>query len=414
MKTAYCNDILSHLRVLRIPTVKLVVAHFQNISLQLEEKNDSDLMPTQADTRISVMRAIYRFLCVKANSNTAVKEQLQHIPSILVKDGGRFVHAKQVVIELVENLEIPPFLYRMPAELSEFSSLFKYLGCSPSVTPSHYAMVLDMLHGRCKANRLDSDDLDSALKAVKGLFETLQDSPVAKQDMPTLFLPATCPFSSIPEHTMQHVVLTKATELIFDDAPLYCGRIQDFNLSFVMGLKRANVCCKASANYEELIMLLPIAVCPQMMSCVIQEKFTNSDSSTKRFDVSATSALENQLHSEQFYRGIVRLIRHANQDSGLDDSVIATVKSSLRSIEFLGMSKIITHLVHRGIVIPGSELEVPYFLEKVVESGVEICKVYFNAVEDTEETISTIAITLAQVIDEAWQRTNAKHSPVHS
>ena len=397
----YCNAILLQLKILAEPTVDLVAFHCQNVCFQLARENDVTPSHCQQQVRTSVMSNIYRFLQEKAISGTVAKKGLEHTPCILVAQGGRFVFAKQVVIELYVSLEIKPFLYRMPAELSEFTSLFKHLGCSPSVTPFHYVMVLDMLHGRCKANRLHPNEVDSALRAVKGLFETLQDTPDAVQDMPTLYLPATYPFSSIQDDTVQPVVLTKATELIFDDAPHYQGRIQDFNLPFVVDPKRTKVCCKANANYKDLIMLLPEAERPQMMSCVIEEKFADSESNAESFDVGAASALKKQLHSEQFYRGVVRLIRHANQDGVLDENVVANVRCSLESIEFLGMSKIITHLVHKGNVIRGSKLEVPYFLEKVSESSEGIWKVYVNAIEDAGETISTIALMLTQVIAEA-------------
>ena len=411
---ARANAVLAHLQVLTEPTVDLVTFHCQNISWQLEKENERDVTPAQKCTRMSVMRNIYRFLQAKVNSSTLAKERLQHTPCLLVEQGGRSVYVKQVVIELYESHEIKPFLYRMPSELSEFTTLFKHLGCSPSVTSPHYAMVLDMLYGRCKANRLDPNEVGSALRAVKGLLDTLHDTPDAMQDVSTLYLPATYPFSSIQDDTVQPVVLTKATELIFDDAPHYHDRIQEFNLPFVVELTRAKVSCKADTNFKELIMLLPAAVRPRMMSCIIEEKFVDSEDNTDSFDVGAASALKEQLHSEQFYRGIVRLIRHANKDGGLNESVVTTVRSSLQSIEFLGMSKIITHLVHKGIVIRGSELEVPYFLEKVSKSGEEIWKVYVNAIEDVEETISTIALTLTEVIEEACRgllRNTVKYVP---
>ncbi|KAJ7380170.1 hypothetical protein OS493_010881 [Desmophyllum pertusum] len=397
----YCNAILAHLQVLTAPTVDLVTFHCQNVSCQLAKENGSDVTSSQQCTRVSVMTNVYRFLQAKAVSSAVAKERLEHTPCVLVENGQRFCFAKQVVMELYKNLEIKPFLYGMPAELSEFATLFKYLGCSPSVTPSHYAMVLDMLHGQCKTNRLEPNEVRSALGAVKGLFEILQDTSEAKHDMSALYLPATSPFSSSFDGIVPPIVLTKATELIFDDAPHYHGRVKDFDLPFVVDLKRANVSCKANANYKELIMLLPPAVRPQMMSCVIEEKFADSKDNTERFDVGAASSLKKQLHSEQFYRGIVRLIRHANQDGSLDESVVTTVRSSLQSIVFLGMSKIITHLVHNGIVISGSEHEVPYFLQKVSESGQEIWKVYVSVVDDVEEAMSTIALTLSQVIAEA-------------
>ncbi|KAL9966872.1 hypothetical protein ACROYT_G025008 [Oculina patagonica] len=394
----YCNAILAHLQVRIEPTVDLVTFHCQNISFQLEKENDVEPTVDQRLIRTSVMSEIYSFLQAKAVSSTVAKERLRHTPCVLVEQGGRSVYPKQVVLELYKILEIQPFLYGISAELAKFTTLFKYLGCSPSVTPSHYALVLHMMHERCKSNRLDPNEVGSAFRAVKGLFETLQDTPDAKQDMPTLYLPATYPFSSTPDDTVLPVVLTKATELIFDDAPQYKHRIQDFNLPFVVDLKRANVNFKDNANYKELIMLLPTAIRPKMMSCVVEETFADSENSSEGFDVGTASSLKKQLHSEQFHRGIVRLVRHANQDGGLDESLVATLRSNLQSIEFIGMNKIITHLVHNGKVIRGSELEVPYFLEKVSKSGEDIWKVYVNAVQDTEENTSTITLTLSKVI----------------
>ena len=400
----YCNAILAHLQVLLEPTVDLVTFHCQNVSFQLEKENDVAHSHDQLLTRTSVMSKIYQFFQSRAVSNTAAKERLQHTPCVLVEEGARFVYPKQVVLELYKKSEIKPFLYGMPAEITKFKSLFEYLGCSPSVTPSHYAMVLDMLHGRCKANVLDPNEVESALRAMKGLLETMQDNPDVDHDICTLYVPTTYPFSSSLDDPVPPVMLMRAAAVIFDDAPHYHGRIQDFNLPVVVDLKRANVVCNVKANYKDLIMLLPTGVRPQMMSCVIKEKFAESEHNSERFDVGAASSLREQLHSEQFYRGIVRLIRHANQDCDLDETVVATVKSSLQGIEFLGMSKIVTQLVHGGEVIRGSELEVPYFLEKVLESGQEIWKVYVSAVEDAEDTISTIALTLTEVIDDACKR----------
>ena len=401
-KHDFCNAVICHLQILREPTVDQVVFHCQNVCFQLVKENDATTSYDQILTRTSVMSNIYKFLQANAVSNTAAKERLDHTPCILVDKGQRFVYAKQVVIELYESLEIKPFLYRMPNELSTFMKIFEYLGCSPFITPSNYVMVLDMLHVECQAKTLHVNEIHCALRAFKGLMETLQDSPDAAQDISSLYLPATFPFSSsLNDKERLPVLLMKASELIFDNAPLYHDRIQDFNVPFVVDLDRANVCCKGNANYEDLIMLLPTKVRPQMMSCVIEEKFLDSSADTECFDVGAASSLRKQLHSEQFYRGIVRLIRHANKGGGLDQNVVTTVKSSLQRIECLGMRRIVTHLVHNGIVIRGSDREVPYVLEKVLDSGQQVWKVYIKAVEDVEEMMSTIALTLSEVIAES-------------
>ena len=175
----YCNAILAHLQVFTEPTVNLVTFNCQNVCLKLEKEYNSDVLPDERCTRMSVVRGTYTFLQAKALSNTVAEEQHEHTPCILVEQGGRFIYSKQVFIELYRKLEIHPFLYGMPAELSAFKTLFQYLGCSPSVKPSHYVMVLDMLHRQYKENRLDPNEVANALRAVKGLLETFQDTPDA-------------------------------------------------------------------------------------------------------------------------------------------------------------------------------------------------------------------------------------------
>ena len=399
---AFCNAVISYLQILSEPTINQVVFHCQNVCFQLAEENDMETTLDQKVTRTSVMRSIYSFLQKNAPSSNFAKERLDLTPCILVQEGQRFVFAKQVVIELYESLEIKPFLYRMPNELSSFSKLFEYLGCSPSVTPSNYVIVLDMLHERCKEESLHVNEVNCALRAVKGLMETMQDSPDAAQVISSLYLPATCSYSACLDDNNGRlkIALMKATELIFENTPLYRDRIKNFNAPFVVDLDRANVSCKNNANYEDLIMLLPSKVRPHMMSCVIEEKFLNSSDNAKGFDIGAASSLRKQLHSEQFYRGIMRLLRHVSRGRSLDQNMLITVKSGLERIEFLGMKRIVTHLVHNGVPIKESEREVSYFLEKVLDSGHQFWKVYVNAVDDVDETMSRISLTLSEVIAE--------------
>ena len=397
-----CDSILAHLEVLAQPTAELVTLHCENVCRQLVKENESDICPEERSTRMSVMAKIYRFLQSGATFGTFAEDRLRHTPCILVEQGSRCVNAQQVVIELYEDLEIKPFLYGMPAELGEFKHFFRYLGCSPSVQLSHYAMVLDLLHKKCKENSLGLNDIDSSLKAMKGIFEVLRDHPDGEHCISSLYLPATCPFGSDDE-TTRTFELTKAAELLFDDASYYHDRIRNFDQLFVVDLKVADVRCNSSANYKELVLLLPEALQPQMLSRVVGETFVGSRENIERFDVGAASSLRKQLHSEQFYGGIVRLIRHASHEyqEKVDEGVLASLKSTLQSIEFHGMRKLVTHLLHNGSVIPGSEKEVPYFVEKVFQSGQEIWNIYVDAVEDTEETMSAVALTLSQVIKDA-------------
>ena len=399
----YCYAAMEKLGILAEPTVTLVTSHCQIVSTHLEKENDRDLTADQMTTRMSVMMKIYRFLKAKATSSAFAKDQLRHTPCILVEEGRRLVRVHQIVIELNKEYEIQPYLYRVPAELVQFEGLFQYLGCASVVNISHFAMVLDMLKQKCKEKQLDPNEKMCALTAERGIFEALKDHSNDGQNLPSLYLPATRPFIDKDDGLSPPVVLQKSAELLFDDAPFYHERIKGFDQLFLVDLSKAKVHCKKGSNYKDLIMLLPQALRPQILSTVVIEKFTDSFDKGDRFDLGAAVSLKRSLHSPQFCRGIIRLIRHASREyeEKVDESVVATVKNRLQSIEIHGMSKIVTQLLYKGIKIPGSEMEKPYFVEKVSKSSEEIWNVYVNAVDEGQKTSSAIALNLAKVISEA-------------
>lgn len=403
--SAPSKAILAHLQVLTEPTVDLVTFHCQNVCFQMEKQSESDLCLKQLSTRTTVMSNIYRFLQANGLTSTTTKQRLEDTPCILVEQGQRFVKAEQIVTELYEDHEIKPFLYRMPAELGEFKELFQYLGCSSSVKSFHYAMVLECLQKQCKTNRLDPNEKTCSLRAVKGLFEALQKDPHDHDGLSSLYLPAICPFGDSSKNAPLPVILQKADSLLFDDAPHYHHRISTFQKLFMVDLKMANVHCSLSANYKELVMKIPKALLPRMLSSVVEEKFVEPRDNIQSFEVGTARSLQTQVHSDQFCRGVIRLICHASHEhqKKVDENVVASVKRRLRSIQFHGMSKIITHLVYEGKTISGSESEVPYFVEKICHSDAEVWNVYVNAAEGGEETKSAIALTMSQVITEACQ-----------
>ena len=393
---AFYNNILASLKVVSEPALDLVTSHCKNISNHLVTENGSEVSEEQCLRRKSVMKSIYKFLQGKATTNHDVTKVLQSSPCILVERGIRFAEPKQVVLEM--SLEIKPFLYRLPHELGEFHELFLLLGCSSSVTTSHYAMVLEMLHDQCQGEKLHPNEIKSALRAVRGFFEKLEEHPTEGESLSKLFLPALIP--EISQGPLP-VVLHKSTELMFDDAPHLQSRLQNFKQLFVVDLKKTGLQCNSSLNYKDFVMNLSAPVRPQMLSDAIKEKFTDCrDEVAVRLSVA--DSLKKQLCSEQFFHGVLRLIRHVNHEKEkLDESLIASIKGTLRNIEFLGMNKIETKLMFKGADVPGSKAEVPYFVHKIFEDDKNNWKVYVNV--EAEDSLSKIYLPLTQVVAEACQ-----------
>ena len=393
------NFLLSKLNVLSKPSPEMVISHCSVVCCHLAKQNGDMISESEIATRKSVMGEVYKFFNENVSSSYDLKEKIENVPCILVEDGKRFVLAKQTVLNLLEEDEIPPFLFRVPLEFGAYHLFFQNLGCSKSVETSHYALVLEMLYNQCNGKKLLPMEVESSLKAVRGLFERLEGASGEDVPLPSVYLPAVYRFNngSIGNPS---ATLHKSTDLIFDDAPRYRSRIGNFNELFVVDLKKTGLQCTTLTNYRDYIVLLPSDSRPKMLSDEVKETLVHQLDS-ENGDCIAES-LKAQLCSEQFIYGILRLMRHANLDKPhLIETVSTTLEAKLRSIRIIGRPKIETHLIHEGHLIPGSQMEVAYFVDKTLDGDEAVWKLYINA--EAEEDHSKICLALTQVIAEACE-----------
>ena len=387
----YLESFLAQLNVIKEPSIRLVISHYQTVS------GIRDLSDKSPSTVIRVMERIYTFLQQKAASEPDLNILLQSTRCILVERGKRFILPKQAVLELYEDLEIKPFLYRVPPEFGKFQSLFKLLGCSKTVTSAHYAMVLELLQKKCQEAKLHPNEVRMSSKAVRGLFNSVQDDDESVKTLPKLYLPAVSPESGSPNKPLEAnpVTLRPSEELIFDDAPTYGSRIHGIDQLFVPDLSLMEVTLKsAMTSFKDLMMKLPASVQPRMLSSVVKEKLSSPDS-LEVVSIEAVNALKRQLTSVQFGHGFARIIRHVNyQKKGFDEGVIAGVERGLRSIELLSVKGLKTSLYHNDILIPESEQSVVYFKERLELPGKETWRVYISALTGIDETIWAVVTNI--------------------
>ena len=387
----YMKSFLAQLNVMKEPTIRLVISHCQTVS------GISDLKDKSASTVTKVMDSIYTFLQQKAANEPNMNILLQSTRCILVEQGKRFILPKQAVLELYEHLEIKPFLYRVPPEFGKFQSFFKLLGCSKTVNSGHYAMVLELLQKKCQEAKLHPNEVQMCSKAVRGLFNSLQDDDESVKTVSKLYLPAVSPECGSPKKPLEAtaVTLRQSEELIFDDAPTYASRIHGIDQLFVPDLSLMEVSLKsAMASFKDLMMKLPASLQPQMLSSVVKEKLISPES-LEVLSIEAVNTLKRQLTSVQFGHGFARIIRDVNyQKKGFDEGVIAGVERGLRSIELLSVKGLKTSLYHNGILIPESEKSVIYFKERLELPGKKTWRVYINALTGIDETIWTLVTNI--------------------
>ena len=400
-KAKYCDSFVAQLQILEKPSVDLVVGHCQNICLYLA--NNSVELTERCHTIMAVMERIYTFLLKKPIVNTDAKKILENVPCILVEHGKKLILPCQAVLELYEHLEIRPFLYGIPKEFGKFHPLFANIGCSKCVTIFHYAMVLDMLQKKCQKSKLHPNEVRMCVNAAKGFFERLEENTKEVESLLSLYLPGMSLAGSSSEghQTVTPVFLHKSSDLIFNDAPLTIrNRLHKFNQPFLLDLRLMDVTCSsAQINYKELTMKLPAALQPRMLSSVVKEKLSTSQTHEVVI-TNAVSQLKQRLSSAQFCSGVIRLIRDENcrQKREIDDGVIEDIERGLRRIELFVVDSLKTTLFTEEVPIPESEAGVSHFLDKVLVSSEEIWRVYVTAMSGVDE--STCAIWLVSNVIE--------------
>ena len=393
-KKRYLEQFIKQLRIMINPTVDLVVNHCQTLIFHLEAF--SDRKRNSFSKLREIMEKNYAFLQDHIGQiNTCTKAQLTSTPFILVEEGRRFVPPNQVVLELYEDLEIKPYLYRVPHEFGRFHLLFQFLGCCKHVDMRHYVMVLEEVHGQCKTAKLHPNEVAICIKASQGFFELL-DKNEKVENFPKVHLPAVTP-RELKDAKLETTPLTlqESSTLIFNDiSSTYYDRLQKFNRYFLLDLELLKVRCSSfMTNYKDLLMKLPSASRPKMLSCAVREELIDSQTAATPSSENVKS-LKQKLSSPEFLSGVIRLIRDVNfQNEEFDEEVITRVESGLLCIDIHIVSKLRTILLCDDYPIPDSEARVPHLLKKNLPPERESCTVYIDAMfEDRLSAVVSFAI----------------------
>ncbi|XP_068722037.1 sacsin-like [Montipora capricornis] len=410
----YCDQFIMQLQIMKNPTTELVVSHCETICSHLERQSEGRKCSSEESaTRTAVMIRIYEFLQTQANRiPDNVKTQLSSTPFIVVEEGTKFVLPSQVVLEFYEHFQIKPYLYSVPRELGKYHPLFQVLGCRKHVTVRHYAMVLEMLHKSSMNKKLHPNEVIKCVKASRGLFEELDKNEAEVKDLSKLHLPAVIP-GDLKDNRVDTLPLTlqESPLLIFNDRlPSFFTRLEKLDQYFLLDLDVMKVKCSSPmTNYKDLIMKLPSAIRPKMLSCVVHEKLIDSQSEvTTSFE--AVDSIKRKLSSPEFCSGVIRLIRDVNcQNQNFDEKVIGEVERGLPNIDICLTSNLRTTLFYEDAPIPFSEANVRYFLQKTPTPGGETRTVYVDVMNQ-----NTLVPLVSHVIGELFGEYLGKRSALIS
>ncbi|XP_077871817.1 sacsin isoform X4 [Ictidomys tridecemlineatus] len=348
------EQVLNMLNVNLDPPLDKVINNCRNIC------NITTLDEEMVKTRAKVLRSIYEFLSAEKRE---FRFQLRGVAFVMVEDGWKLLKPEEVVINLEYESDFKPYLYKLPLELGTFHQLFKHLGTEDIISTKQYVEVLSRIFKNSEGKQLDPNEMRTVKRVVSGLFKSLQnDSVKVRSDLENvrdlaLYLPS------------QDGRLVKSSILVFDDAPHYKSRIQgNIGVQMLVDLSQCYL-GKDHGFHTKLIMLFPQKLRPRLLSSILEEQLDEETPKVCQFGAlcSLQGRLQLLLSSEQFITGLIRIMKHENDNAFLanEEKAIRLCKALREGLKVSCFEKLQTTLRVKGFnPIPHSRSETFAFLKR--------------------------------------------------
>nr|XP_057935271.1 sacsin isoform X2 [Doryrhamphus excisus] len=381
------DQVLSILGVNLDPPLEKVISNCKNVC------NISSPDDEMVKTRNKVLRSTYEFLNADKRD---FRYQLRGVAFVMVEDGWKLLKPEEVVINLDNESDFKPYLYKLPLDLGTFHQLFKLLGTEDVVSTKQYVEVLWRIYRSSEGNPLDPNEMRTVKRVVSGLFKCLHNDPVEmRKDLESL---RELSFY-LPSHDGR---LAKSNSLVYDDAPHYKSRIQgNVGVQMLVDMSQCYL-GKDHAFHTKLIMLLPQNLRPRLLSSILEEQL--DEDSPKMCQFGALCSLQGRLQlllsSEQFITGLIRIMKHENDNAFLvnEDKAVRLCKALCEGLKVSCFEKLQTTLRVKGFSpIPHSRSETLAFLKRY---GTAVIHLYIQHSDSKDiNFLLALAMTLKSATD---------------
>ncbi|XP_077468209.1 sacsin isoform X1 [Stigmatopora argus] len=381
------DQVLAILGVNLDPPLEKVISNCKNVC------NISNPDDELVKTRNKVLRSTYEFL----NSDKRdFRQQLRGVSFVMVEDGLKLLKPEEVVINLDNESDFKPYLYKLPLDLGTFHQLFRLLGTEDVVSTKQYVEVLCRIYRISEGKQLDPNEMRTVKRAVSGLFKALHNEPV---DIRTALESLRDLIFYLPSHDGR---LAKSNCLVYDDAPHYKSRIQgNVGVQMLVDLSQCYL-GKDHTFHTKLIMLLPQNLRPRLLSSILEEQL--DEDSPKMCQFGALCSLQGRLQlllsSEQFITGLIRIMKHENDNAYLvnEEKAIRLCKALCEGLKVSCFEKLQTTLRVKGCSpIPHSRSETLAFLKRY---GTAVIHLYIQHSDSKDiNFLLALAMTLKSATD---------------
>ncbi|XP_061173202.1 sacsin-like [Saccostrea echinata] len=370
------------------PLEEKVFEHIKQICPQFPEdvltkvEIDKDLDTTFS----SVFRKIYSYL-----ENISCSERiisLKETPFIYVKERKAFASPDILVLNMDDEHEIPPYLYKAPTYFGEFHAVFQKFGASEKLSSNHYVYVLKELYKRSSGGVIDPNERTMTIKAVQLLFEKLRKEISDVQLKSELYLPS-----------KDHILLSSKSLIFVDDKVLEKRlRKGNHNLKYILGFKELGM--KDVHDPVKEISLIPTEYRPKLLSKIVTEEVSTECKTYKRKSERA-KFLEKFLCCEEFIKSVIRLVRHERykKDKECGEMEEKQIRDTFKMTVF-EVDNLTTVLRLNSEVVKNTEMQTQISYSIDTENSSLVC-VYLNSFRRPENTkwIEYIANELTHIIN---------------
>lgn len=350
----------------------------QTVKLDVNQEIDHKLR--------SVFQTIYSYL---ESSSNGIIELLRDTSFIHIIERKAFATPNKVVINMEDNNEIPPYLYKASTYFGQFHSVFQKFGSAEKLYSNHCADVLGAIFKETEGDITDPNERKNTIKAVEILFEKLKQEASDVQLKSQIYFPSR-------EHK-----LMPSTDLVVVDDRVLEKRVNKGKpeLNYFIGFNELKM--ESVRDPVKTICLIPVEYRPKLLTKMVTEEISVECKSQKcRGD--KAKYLQNFLCCEEFVRAAIRLVRHERykEDKTCGAEEENHIREALSKLRIFEVDNLTTVLKLNSEIIKNTEMKriLSYVSD---EENPDMLYIYLNSEKRLENTkwIESIADELTHVIN---------------
>ena len=361
----------------KIP-VKLIIENVKNICLNIKQQmKHKNVSTSMLNLLGNILEIAYKHLSEDLDNMDLILLQEYSFVLVQSEEGiPQLVRPCQVVIEMRESDQIPPYLYRLPRKLGKYDDLLMKLGVTENPTVDQYLNLLNEMYNECGDSALHANEKQMALRALFALMVLFMKERSYDDSIDLYILAADS-------------TLRRPNNLCYIDDPIYKDRVGEISEMIIASFKDLHDIpqIKSSTHWKEIeksrytiFESFPEKFRPCKLSSQVKEVIVECHKLVE--NTSFASNLAYRFHHPHFLAALRRLLR-ANEKHG--DEIVNTILNNIQECQTISVSLIRTRLTHHDKIVANSDKDLACYIN-MNESPV---KLYISKKSEDDNTVFT-------------------------